>query len=68
MSDCRVPMTQGEVIAKLNERNRRLCNLVREMWSCLSMAPSSWEDDEHHAKRFWDGMHELGIAPRKSNV
>lgn len=62
MSNCQIPMdSYGDTISKLNDDNRRLRELVRDMWTCLKIMPSSWEDDKFHAKYFWDCMRELGV-------
>ena len=62
MSDCRVPMqSYGETVAKLNEHNRRLRSVAREMYQILLTMPSSWEDETHHAKRYKDELTELGV-------
>lgn len=63
MSDCRVPMDSlpaGQVISKLNERNRRLCVVARDMYRCLMTMPSGWEDETYHIKHFKDELKDLG--------
>ena len=44
---------------------RQKCHsLIRDMYSCLAMATSGWEDGEKNMKRFKDRMVDLGIYQR----
>lgn len=62
MSNCKRPMeSYGETIGKLNETNRRLRAVSREMYRCLLSMPSGWEDETHHIKHFKDELQSLGV-------
>lgn len=60
MSECKVELN-CETIGKLNERNRRLCVVAREMYKSLLYAPSSWEDEDRNIKYYKDELKELGV-------
>lgn len=48
-------------IAALNESNRNLRAIAREMYEILLMIPSSWEDDKHNTKDYKDRLNKLGV-------
>ena len=51
-----------------NENYERLCGVAVEMYKCLLMAPSSWEDETHHIKHFRDALVELGAMGKDERI
>lgn len=51
-----------------SEKYELLCGVAVEMYKCLLMAPSSWEDETHHIKHFRDALVELGAIRKDERI